>query len=327
MRAASERSDMSTRSGWHLGGVRIAVPVIAAVTVLAACGGSSAPAAGARRAPSQHAVSGSKVVLDSVAATAAAKTARMSLVVSASGLGKGFSASVSGVTDFTNGNSQFSLSLGGLLPGSIEERSVDKVVYVQLPASLQGALGLPAGGRWVSMDLSKVGSVSGSIPGLGQSDPKQFLAYLETVSNNVQDLGAAAIRGVGTTHYRATLDLGKSVNVATVPPQLRSALKRLLAKDGGNAPTIPADVWVDAEGRLRRLTLSIDLSAFAGAAGGSAAPSGSAAVTVSIDLYDFGVPVDVQAPPADQVTQLPGLGGLGGFGSGAYRASSPISSS
>ena len=39
---------------------------------------------------------------------------------------------------------------------------------------------------------------------------------------------------------------------------------------------------------------------------------------MSLDLYDFGTPVNVQAPPADQVTQLgSGLGGLGGGDSAA----------
>jgi hypothetical protein len=45
-------------------------------------------------------------------------------------------------------------------------------------------------------------------------------------------------------------------------------------------------------------------------------PSGSTGadhvvITETLDLYDFGTPVNVEAPPADQVTRMPSLGDLG----------------
>jgi hypothetical protein len=65
--------------------------------------------------------------------------------------------------------------------------------------------------------------------------------------------------------------------------------------------TIPADVWVDSDGLARRIQLKLDLGTMAGTGGGSDLP----VMTISIDLYDFGVPVHVEAPPADQVTEFP----------------------
>ena len=62
------------------------------------------------------------------------------------------------------------------------------------------------------------------------------------------------MRGVDTTHYHATLDLGKAVD-----QQGRSArVARRAAQAAGeersdDAPTIPADVWVDDAGRVRRI--------------------------------------------------------------------------
>ena len=35
---------------------------------------------------------------------------------------------------------------------------------------------------------------------------------------------------------------------------------------------------------------------------------------MTLDLYDFGTPVNVQAPPANEIVQLPKLGALGGMG-------------
>jgi hypothetical protein len=55
------------------------------------------------------------------------------------------------------------------------------------------------------------------------------------------------------------------------------------------------DVWVDGDGRLRRLEYEMELSDVDGA---------RVAVGVTMELYDFGVEVDVVAPPADETTDL-----------------------
>jgi hypothetical protein len=282
-----------------------AAVLAASVAVVAGCGGqSSTPGAAPGSAPTRPAASGSKIVLASVQTTAAAKSAHVSMSVSATGLGsQAFSLTGDGAIDFANGDSQLTMKFGGaastLLPGGIEERSVDHLVYVQLP-------GLTGASRWVAVDAGKLGSSSSSVPGLGESDPTQFLASLETVSDRVDKVGTEVVRGVDTTHYRATLDLRKAIDQADVPQSLRDAEKQFLGSNGDQAPSIPVDVWIGADGYVRRISLDLDLGALGapGIGGSGSAP----AVIVSIDLYDFGVPVDVQAPPADQISQLPDLG-------------------
>ena len=59
------------------------------------------------------------------------------------------------------------------------------------------------------------------------------------------------------------------------------------------------------------MTLGIDPASFAGVGGGSGSSGSAPVVTVSIELYDFGVPVHVQAPPAGEVAKLPASGGFG----------------
>jgi hypothetical protein len=130
-----------------------------------------------------------------------------------------------------------------------------------------------------------------------------MLASLEAVSSDVTTVGPDTIRGVATTHYHALLDLGKAIDQAKVPPSLRPSLKQALSLFG-NESSIPVDIWVDAASRVRRLTETMNLP-------------GVGAFSTTIDLYDFGVPVNVVAPPADQVAPLPSFGSLGGLGSGA----------
>jgi hypothetical protein len=279
-----------------------AIAAGALVTVLAACG-SQAKTVEVKKhvAPSPR-----KVLLASARATTAAKSARMSMKMTASGAGAdGFAVTADGVADFTNGDAEFTMHLSGGSQqfGGMEARLVDGAAYLKMPASLGSMFG---GGKWLKLPL---GAPVGVLPGFDQSDPSKFLAYLETVSNGVKKIGPERIRGVDTTHYKATFDLGKAIDRADVPPALRESLGKLAR---GNASfKMPADVWVDNDGLARRIALTLDLGEFAGDS-----PDGDAApvMAMSIDLYDFGVPVHVEAPPAGDVQAFPEFGPSGASG-------------
>ena len=286
---------------------------VAAALGLAACG-SGGPSKSATTTP---APTGRQIVLASVVKTAAADSAKVSLDMSFSGFGRGLSVSADGAIDFASGASQTNMTFDGpfasFLTGGIETRTVDGVVYVRMP------VGLLSGKQWIAVDTKRFGATgrgSGDTAlGIGsQSDPTKILAYLGKVSNGVQLVGTETIRGVETTHYRATVDLTKAADAAELPPSLRAAVGRLSSKVGD----IPVDVWIDADGLLRREKLGMSLGSFLPAASGaSGSTGGSATVTVQLDLYDFGAPVHVQAPPPDQVATLANGGFAGG---GAIRS-------
>jgi hypothetical protein len=287
------------------------VGAAALVVVLAACG-SQAKTVDVKRKP---APSPRQVLLASVRATTAAQSARMSMRMTASGGpgGESFVVTADGVADFVTGNGVLTMKIDGIGPelGAIEMRIVDGAAYMKMPESLGRMFG---DGGWVK--TPDLGAADHALPGLGQSDPSEFLAYLETVSNGVRKVGSDLIRGVETTHYAASLDLGKAVDHADVPRELRDELRKLLGKGSGASP-IPADVWVDGDGLARRIELELNLGDLLG----TDAPPGDDAPTmsVSMDLYDFGVPVNVVAPPADQVTELPfGAGDSVGNAGGAF---------
>jgi hypothetical protein len=280
-----------------------AVATGALVIALAACG--SQP----NTVTVKKAVSPQKVVLASVQATTAAKSARISMSVSADTTGAGdFALTANGVSDFTTGDGSLTMQVSGpvakFIKGSMEIRTVDGVGYIKMPEVLGAA---PGGDKWLKTpDLS----ANGIVPGAGQSDPTQFLAYLETVSSNVTKVGSETIRGVETTHYHASLDLGKAVDKAKVPASLRDDLRKLLQTKSGSA--IPADVWVDADGLARRIQMTIDVGTTFSIAD---VPTGPAPkITVSMDLYDFGVPVHVEAPPPGDVQDFPNFGPSGSSG-------------
>lgn len=267
------------------------------VILLSACASQAKTAEPEKVAPSLR-----KVVLASVRTTVEAKSARISLrMVAAETDGESLGVTAEGVTDFSTGDGALTMQLGAadsdFLSGSMEMRIVDGTAYMKMPESLGGFFG---GGKWLK--IPDLAGADDAVPGLGQSDPSQFLASLETVSDGVKKVGSEPIRGVETIHYRASLDLDKVVDRADAPLSLRDDLRNLFGKRDG-ASAIPADVWVDANGLARRIQLQMDVGALTGDAAGSGdAPK----ITVSMDLYDFGVPVHVVAPPAADVTEFPG---------------------
>ena len=109
--------------------------------------------------------------------------------------------------------------------------------------------------------------------GLGATfTPQQLLSTLRAASEETRRIGEEDVRGVETVRYQLEVDCDQ---------------EDLVHCDG---ETAPVDVWVGADGLVRRI--SID----------------DRSVSATIEFYDFGADVDVEAPPADQVQDLDVLG-------------------
>src|SRR5437763_1363869 len=100
-----------------------------------------------------------------------------------------------------------------------------------------------------------------------------------------REIGTVSVRGAATTHDRARLNLRDAARAA---PRVRAAIDSSVKVLGTSK--LPADVWVDHQGRLRKLRY---------------ATSGDGSFTFTLELYDFGVVVDAQLPPPDQITAGP----------------------
>jgi len=181
------------------------------------------------------------------------------------------------------------------LPGPPLDAVFDNAtVYEKFPASLAAAL--PPGKSWVKVDLNSANGLS-----QGQSDPCQGVDYLRGASDKVTRVGTEDVRGTPTTHYRTVADLNAA---AAKSPNGRAAIESTIKLLGSS--TQPLDVWVDAQGRVRRLRYTIDLARSKAATSTSDVPG---KVTSTLDLFDFGVPVQATIPPADQVTDVSALSG------------------
>ena len=239
---------------------------LAGAAGLAACGGGRSPAR-----------LDATTLKQTAQTTEAAGAARMAL----SGHLYGLTLRGAGVLDMKHDAYSMSVQLGPRGKGQVVV--VGDKLYLTLPPSVRkGAL---AGKRWDAGDLAKAAKVRGSdLSQLAPSTaPASMLEQLRAVGD-VKRVGTDTVRGVPTTHFHATVDLHKAA--ALLPPARRALMQpqidQLVLQAGQS--TVPVEACVDGQNRLRRESVTL------GNLG-----------TMRLDLYDFGKPRRIVAPPADQV--------------------------
>jgi hypothetical protein len=185
-----------------------------------------------------------------------------------------------GIVDFRTGDSM-STSNGFAGMSSKEVRVVDGVTYSTIDPSvaqeLQGTTGsAPAAGTfWLRADFGAAQEVVAAM------SVTKILDRLRAVTD-AEVLGTTELRGADVTHYRLTLSPSKQrAHEKDIPT---GKLKEL---------TSSVEVWVDGADRLRQLAMNDR--------------EGGAPFSLVEEFYDFGVPVDIQPPPADQVVDLGSL--------------------
>ena len=149
-------------------------------------------------------------------------------------------------------------------------------------------------GKWVKMDLEQIakkeGVDLGAIMNVNQADPSQSLRML-MASSNARVTGSERIRGVQTTHYAFNIDFAKLAHDNKAFKQLQEATGSVSA---------PAEAWIDAKGRVRRLAVTMSMGGQLGT---------PMTMTMTEELYDFGVRTNVTPPADDLVVDLSSLSG------------------
>jgi hypothetical protein len=174
-------------------------------------------------------------------------------------------------------------------------------VYTRSP-QLSQLLG--AGRKWVKIDAAEVSRSAGiDISALTQSgqDPTQAVRQLKAVGADIETVGRERVRGVGTTRYRATVDLRRSADLAPAADRAaaRSAIDGLIEQIGTSR--LPVDVWVGEDDLVRRVSQKLSLGA----------RGGRAAIEQRFEFYDFGAKVDIALPAAGEVTDVSDLAASG----------------
>jgi hypothetical protein len=287
---------MAARIGTHV----VAIGAALAGLVLAGCANSPV----LHRTPTSE--ESLARVQGAAATTTQARSARFSMTVRTSFAGEQVPASTAtteGTYDYVAHKGQMNTTVKTAgIPFRLTQRTlvIGSAVYTKMPTPPEvpdGDPPIPQGHHkpWVKLELpmelaggSGLGPGFGPGPGDGPGDPTEALRYLQEASSKAEVVGEEQVRGVASTRYAVTFDAAK--HAAQVPTELRG-----LVKEAGLAFPRPADVWIDRQGRLRKIHYAVTMRV---SGEGASVP---VTTETTLELYDFGVEVHVVPPPASQV--------------------------
>ncbi|MCK2215068.1 LppX_LprAFG lipoprotein [Actinomadura sp. ATCC 31491] len=173
---------------------------------------------------------------------------------------------------------------GKSLPGGVRAVLQGDTVYVKVEA-LNKMLG--ATKPWIKVSLDQVGDRSQVDQYLAQI--QQFdlanVTKLVTASKDVKSVGNESVNGDDTTHYSGSFPVDAAVLL--LPADKQSLARTSLAE----LKDVKFDIWVASDGLPRKLALN-------GQKEGDK-------LDATLFFKDFNKPVTIQAPPADQVGDLP----------------------
>jgi hypothetical protein len=220
---------------------------------------------------------------------AKAGSAKFRGTATAGGGGEDSEVTFDGAFNFRNRAARYSVDVAALGlqgTGKVRARLVGGVLYLSLDAlRARASASMPQleGKEWLKLDPELFGQGQ-----IGQSDPNGSLDALRGAASDVERVGTEEVRGTRATHYRVTIDVEQAI--ANAPEDQREVVRGSVAALGSG--TIPADVWVDGKGRLRKMRLRVSGS-LTGATG-----------TVGFEYFDLGARASVKEPPAGEVVDF-----------------------
>lgn len=272
----------------HPSSLALLVPV--ALALAPACGGESGPSPHERLSAAGEATTG--------AGTAAfTMEARISTGADTAA-GTSVTLSGQGAADLRTGASRFVFDLPGL-DLSVTMLYDGETVYLRMPA-----VTAEESPQWIRRTTPAAGGMVPGSEGGFPGDLLPFLAALDSVGGEIERLGADTVRGDRVEGYGFE-----------VPG-------RVLWRGPGEAPPslagleVPVTAWLDADDRVRRMTLQMELATATAAlreaigdslSAGSLrtleamAGGGAGRMELTLELFDFGTEVVARPPDTAEV--------------------------
>jgi hypothetical protein len=173
-----------------------------------------------------------------------------------------------GDVDYGGDSPSSAMTVSGMMgAGDTDVRLVDGVMYLNL--------GQLSKDKFWKIDLNDPDSPFGSLG--AQLDVKSSVELLEKGMTSVEYVGPED----GLDHFTATVD--PEVLLEAMGPQASAGASAL-------PKSLDYDIWLDEDNRVNQLSFTL------GKLG-----------TLEMTLSDFGKDVTIEAPPADQVTDMPDM--------------------
>lgn len=166
---------------------------------------------------------------------------------------------------------------------AMEMVMLDKILYIS-----GASLPLPDGKKWLSVDMNDPDSLFGQ---LGKSTDPSFMFKAMESPKKFELLGTEEVDGVEANHYNVVMDTASYADAL----DLSAEISKFMPKEIG------IEMWVDADNRPVKFHQELEIPDMTGS--GKTTTS-----TTDGTYYDFGTDVDVEAPPAAEVSDdFPGM--------------------
>ncbi len=242
------------------------------VALLAGCGGSGHRAATTASRPVDVSNAGAR--------TTGAGTARFTLTISGTIGGLGTRADERGAVAFVRARAHIYKLLA---TGGIPEELIVDGPYVYANGDVQAAMNDTSVRPWTKLDTRRLTVTQRRSNGDELAHVRAPAYLIEGVAH------ATRIGGTGgLVHVRAEVDPARLA--ARLPASLRASIVGAVEADFTARP-FPADFWLDAKGRVRRVHVSYR--------NGS-----SGRIVVTATYSGFGSPVPLRLPPASHVQDI-----------------------
>ncbi|WP_236789211.1 hypothetical protein [Amycolatopsis sp. GM8] len=269
----------------------------AAVTLtLAGCG--ARPVAGSPTADPQVFGDAQALVRAATTQTEKVKSAKFSMDTAL--LGQSLTAQGEGRFDGDNSAMQLTMHIG---PLDETMRYVNKTLYLQVPDQYRAQV---TGGKpWGKVPADSPAAEQLGAAQAQQNDPSQTLQQIQeagTITRSARE----TLDGQPVTHYWIDVGFAKALDKFKDTGLSQEDLDKL----GAMNLTIPVELWLNSDQLPVQITEDLGgaLKAAAAAEGPSSAAPSDLSMKLTMKYSDWGTPVDVQEPPADQVgeAKLPG---------------------
>lgn len=194
--------------------------------------------------------------------------------------GDGPESTMSGQARFSDKGVEMKASSTGAQ--AMEIIMVDKVMYMKAPD-------LGTGDKYLKIDLGDPNSLFGMLGKV--ADPEVMFKAMQT-PKKIELIGEEEVDAVATNHYRITVDPTDYLKAMDFP----AAMAEFMPEE------MVTEMWVDGDNLPRKFAQTVETPSPTG---------GEATSSTSEGFYtDYGIDVDIEAPPADEVSEntMPGMG-------------------
>jgi hypothetical protein len=265
-----------------------ALSAFALAVTLGACGEQSD---GGDAAPNNNSGGGEQASTDLAAltqqigdSTEETNTAHLEMTADASGM------KLTGEGDMEMGADKASMDMTMTTPsGEMSVVLLDGVLYVQTPQPVQ------PGKSWVRIDQEGNDPISRALGTMTaqmreNADPRRTLEQFQEAGTITSQEEGVEVNGEQTTHYQITVDVQKLAEQQQ-DPRIKKALQQ------ANLQDFPVELWVNEQDLPVRMKVDMPMT--------DAASGKAAKASVRMDYTNWGEPVEITAPPANQVAELP----------------------